>query len=447
MNVVICGAGEVGRHAAEVLGTKGCNVTIVDKAADKLATLEDVMDVRTLRGNATEAQVLKEAGADKADLCVSATDNDEINILSASIATGLGTDRSIARVHHSVYFEGVGLDYAVHFGIDHLVCPDYATAQDIARVMRNPGALAVDRFAKGRIEMQQVPISDDAPAIGKTLGDLAIRESARLVTVERDGASFIPDGTTMIRRGDIVTLIGDVKTFDDVRSHFRTKESSRKRVMVMGGTPLAVWLCRELHSRNFAIRLFEPHRERAEELAAKLDWVTVLRVDPLDTDTLTLERIDQADWFVALTDDDENNILAAARAKSMGAREVIAVLQRGTYLHLLEHVGIDRAFSPRVAAAAEIQRLVSTDSMRCLASLAVGFVDVYEIRVSLAAQHVIGVPLQELRLPEQTIIAAVQRGDEAYVPGGQDKIAAGETVVVVAPAGSEKQLKKFFAAA
>ncbi len=445
MNVVICGAGEVGRHAAEVLGTEGCNVTIVDISADKLATLEDVMDVRTLRGNATHADVLIEAGCAKADLCIAATEIDEINLLSASIATGLGTDRSIARVHHSAYFGGHGLDYAAHFGIDHLVCPDYATAQDIARALRNPGALAVDRFARGKIEMQQLPVNAEAPAIGKTLHDLAIRESARVVAVERDDTSFIPDSSTMIRRGDIVTLIGEVKTFDQVRKRFHTQEDRRKRIMVMGGTPLAVWLCRELRSKTFSIRLFEPDTDRAEELAAKLDWVTVLRIDPLDTDAITLERIDQADSFIALTNDDENNILAAARAKSMGANEAVAVLQRGTHLHILEHVGIDRAFSPRVAAVAEIQRLVGDSSMRCLASLAVGVVDVYEIHIPTAAKRVIGVPLREVRLPEKSIVAAIQRGEEVRVPGGEDALAAGDTVVVVAPVESEKLLKRFFA--
>ena len=444
MNVVICGAGEVGRHAAEVLGTEGWNVTIVDKSAERLATLEDVMDVRTLRGNATEADMLMEAGCANAHLCVAATDGDEINLLSASIATGLGTERSIARVHHSAYFEGRGLNYAAHLGIDHLVCPDYATAQDIARALRNPGALAVDQFAQGKIEMQRLPVSEDAPAIGKTLHDLAIRESARVVVVERDDTSFIPDSQTMLRRDDIVTLIGEVKTFDQVRRRFHTQDDRRKRIMIMGGTPLAVWLCRQLHSRAFSIRLFEPDEPRARELSAKLDWVTVLRVDPLDTDTLTLERIDQADSFVALTHDDENNILAAARAKSMGAKEAVAVLQRGTYLHLLEHVGIDRAFSPRVAAVSEIQRLVGDRSIRHLASLTVGIVDVYEIHVSSKAKRVVGIPLQEMKLPEKTIIAAIQRNGEVRVPGRDDVILTGDTVVVVTPAGGKKQLMAYF---
>jgi trk system potassium uptake protein TrkA len=277
------------------------------------------------------------------------------------------------------------------------------------------------------------------------LHDLAIRESARVIAIERDESSFIPDSTTMIRRGDIATLIGDVKTFDQVRRLFHTHDDRRKRIMIMGGTPLAVWLCRQLHSRAFSLRLFEPDAPRAEELSAKLDWVTVLRVDPLDTDTLTLERIDQADSFVALTDDDENNILAAARAKSMGAKEVIAVLQRGTYLHLLEHVGIDRAFSPRVAAVAEIQRLVGDQSIRHLASLTVGIVDVYEIHVPPAAKRVIGTALHDLKLPEKTIIAAIQRGDEVSVPGRDDVIQVGDTVVVVTPANGKKELMRYFA--
>lgn len=445
MNTVICGAGEVGRHAAEVLGVEGHNITIIDRSAKKLATLEDIMDVRTLRGNATQAEVLVEAGCDKADLCIAATDSDETNLLSAAIATGVGADRTIARVHHSAYFEGRGLNYCTHLGIDHLVCPDYATAADIAQSLRNPGALAIERFARGRVEMQQISVSDDAPAVGCALHQLSMPDSARIVAIEREQSAMIPDGMTVIRRGDIVTLIGDVNSFDKARRLFHAQAARHKKIMVMGGSPVGVWLCRALRGKAFSVRLFEPNPPRAEELAAKLDWVTVLRVDPLDTDTLTLERIDQADAFVALTHDDENNILAAARAKSMGAKEAIAVLQRGTYLHLLEHVGIDRAFSPRVAAVSEVQRLVNEGPIQHLATLAVGIADVFEIRVPPAAKEIIGKPLKQVKLPPKTILAAIQRGDDVSVPGAEDWVDAGDVVVAVTPTGQEKELKRLLA--
>ena len=174
MNIVICGAGEVGRHAAEVLGAMGHSVTIIDADADRLTAMDEIMDVRSLLGSGTHADVLIEAGCEDADLFIAATNVDEINLLSASLAAGVGAQRTIARVHHSAYWSGQSFDFANHFGIDHLVCPEYTTATAIAQSLRSPGALAVERFARDRIELQQVAVSDDAKVIGKPLPELGL---------------------------------------------------------------------------------------------------------------------------------------------------------------------------------------------------------------------------------------------------------------------------------
>ncbi len=446
MDIIICGAGEVGRHCAETMAA-GNNITVIDLDPAKLAVLEETMDVRTLVGNATHAETLVEAGVPSAELFIAVTSVDEINLLSASIASGLGAHRTIARVHHSAYFDGRGLDYSLHFGLDHLVCPDHTTAVAIAQVLRSPGALAVERFARGRVELQQLPVSADAPAVNKPLSALTLPGSARIVAIEREQIAFIPEAGTVIQADDVVTLVGDVAQFDKLKKVFHTADDRRIRVMINGGTALAVWLCRALHSRNFSVRLFEPNKARAEELSEKLGWVTVLAVSPIEGEVLKEERIDQADAFVAATDDDESNILAAAQAKRMGCRAAIAVLQRGTYLHMIEHVGIDRAFSPRVTAVAQIQRLLDDSPVRQLATLAEGIADVFEVRVPAApgsAPDVVGRPLKMVRFPARTIIAAIQRGDQAFVPSADDAIQASDTVVVIAPAGSRKAIRKLF---
>ncbi len=446
MNVVICGAGSVGGHAAEVMGSKGHNVTVVDTRTDRLSAMEESFDVRILRGNGTHAETLLESGCGKADLFIAATDSDEINLLSASVASGLGTERTVARVHHSAYFERRGIDYATHFGIDHLVCPDYTTAAAIAQTLRNPGALAVERFARGRIEMQQLPVSDGARAIGKRLTEVGLPGAARVASIERRGVAFIPNGESVVQKGDVVTLICDVNVFERARKLLHTASEKRKRVMVMGGSALAVWLCRQLQSRAFSTRLYESDRTRAIELAAKLEWVTVLHTDPADPGAWDEENLGQADAFVALSGSDEHNILAAARAKSAGTSMAIAVLQQPTYLHLLTHVGIDRAFSPRVTAVTQIQQLLQPGPIRCLATLAEGIAEVYEIRVAASAKKVIQTPLREVQFPPKTIIAAIQRGDDVHVPGADDWIAENDTVVVIAPSENQKQLKALFAA-
>jgi len=445
MNIVISGAGEVGRHAAEVLGADGHNITIIDQAAGKLYALEDVMDVRTLTGDGTHANTLIEAGCESADVFIAATQHDGTNLLAASVASALGAGRTIARVHHSVFFAGKGFDYKHHLGIDHLVCPEYSTALAIARTLRNPGALAVERFARGKIEMQQLSVGPDAAVIGKPLIELKLPASLRLAAIERNGTTSIPDASTIIHVDDIVTLVGQPETFDKARKLFSVDADRRKRVMIMGGSALAVWLARALKSRTFSVRLFETEQARAEELSAKLDWVTVLRIDPLDPDTMTLERVDQADAFVAATNNDEQNILAAARAKSMGAGYAVAVLQRGMYLHLVEHVNVDSAFSPRTSAVTEIQRLLHEGPIHHMGALSVGIADVYEVRVPAeSANGVTGKPLKEIRFPPKAMVAAIQRGEQVSVPGGEDVMAAGDTVVVIGPQGIEKELRKVF---
>ena len=444
MDIVICGAGEVGRHSAEVLAPAGHNITLIDLDASKLAQLDDAIDIRSMVGNGTHADVLLEAGTNKADLFIGATHIDEINLLSASIATALGCERSIARVHHSAYFEAKGLNYADHLGIDHLVCPEHTTAQAIAATLRSPGSHAVENFARGAIEMQSITVSENAKAVGVALKDLKLPASTLVAAVERGADAFLPVAETRMMAGDIVTLIGESKAFEKSLKLFKPDAAGRLKVMVMGGSTQSVWLCRELRNRNFAVRLFVLRPDRAQQLAEKLPWVTLINGDVINSDILLDERVDQADAFVACTDDEETNILAAARAKSMGAESAIAVLQRPTYLHLISHIGLDHAFSPRATAVNEIERLLSGATVRQLAPLAEGIADVYEVRVPGLAKRVVNIPLKEIRFPARTIIAAISRGSTVFVPGADDEIRAGDLVVVIGPSECGRELKKMF---
>ncbi len=444
MNIVICGAGEVGRHCAEVLAAQGHNITVIDLKADTLADLDDVLDVRSLNGSGTHADVLLEAGCAKADLFIAATSSDEINLLSASIAKALGADKVIARVHHSAYFEKRGMDYARHLGIDHLVCPEFSTALAIASTLRSPGSLAIEQFARGQIEMQKLPVSDNAKAVGTELSSLKLPASSRVAAVERAGSAFLPDAKTVIQKQDVVILIGESAGFDKARKLFDTETGRSRRVIILGGTAQCVWVCRALRDRGFSVRVFETDQARAEELAQKLNWVTILHADAMNTDALKDERVDLADAFIALTDDEEHNILAAARAKSMGAKSAVAMLQRPTYQHLLGHVGIDRAFSPRTTAVTEVLRLMDAGPVRHLASLVEGIAEVYELTVPLGASQSVNRPLREVKLPKNTMLAAVQREDDVFVPRADSQIEPGDTVIAIGPAGARKALRKLF---
>ncbi len=445
MNIIIIGAGEVGRHAAEVLAAAGHNIVMIDRSADTLEALEDTLDVRTLWGMACDARVLREAGVSGCDLLVAATDSDENNLLCARIAKSLGARKVIARAHHSTYHPASGTDYSQMLDIDALVFPEFLTAMEIARVVRNPGAMAIERFARGKIEMQQFAVAGNAEALGQPLADLRTKlpRGTLLGTVERGGQAFIPNAGTVLQGGDIITLLGEAETFDKARRLFQSGRLPRRSMVIVGSTPMAVWLCREFKSRNFSIRLFVSDRLRAEELSEKLEHVTVIQGDPTDTMTFHEEGVGEADVFIALSDDDEHNILAAVQAKSMGVERSLTVIQQSTYLNLLEQIGLDRAFSPRIIAAREILRMADDSPLQLVATLAEGVADVYEITPSKTSRAV-GQPLKALQFPEGVMVAALQRGDQVKVPTANDRMEPGDAVVVIARHGTEKLLREFF---
>lgn len=443
MNVIIAGAGEVGGHAAEVLSKDGHNVTVIDLAAQRLRSLNETLDLRTLVGHCSHFDVLREAGVDRCDLMITATQIDEVNLLAASVAKAAGAKKTIVRVHHTANFSLSGTPYASQIGIDELICPEHRTSLAIARTIRNPGSLALEGFAKGALLMQRFPVDPGAPALGKELSELTLPASARIATVERGDKAALASANTTITEGDIVTLIGEKKSFETARKLFSKKRDKRIHIAIMGESPTAVWLCRALKSRVFSVRLFVEDRDRAIELSEKLDHVTIIDADPTDATTSADEHIGKADAFVAATEDDEQNILACAQAKALGVKRSIVVVQRSKYLHLFPHVGIDHAFSPRNDAVKAILHLIDTKPVRSIATFAEGAATVYELRPSKRSK-VIGNQLRNIKMPQHSIIAAIRNGESVRVPGAEDEIAADDTILVIGSAGIDDDLRKLF---
>lgn len=443
MNVLIAGAGEIGSHAAEVLSKAGHRVTVIDLSADRLRTLNDKLDIRTLEGHCAHFDVLREAGAEQCDLMIAATQIDEINLLSASMADAAGAGKTIVRVHHTANFSLRGTSYAKQMGIDELICPEHLTSLAIAQTVRNPGMIALEEFGRGELLMQRLRVAPGSAAIGHKLSDEGLPVGTRVTTVEHEDVIRLADANTVLLEGDYVTVIGQAKRFETARKFFGKTKDKRYHITIMGGTSTAVWLCRAFKSRVFSVRLFVEDRERAEQLAEKLEHVTILDADPTDADTFNEEHIEQADVFIAVTNEDERNILACAQAKTMGVATAITVVQRSKYLHLLEHVGIDHAFSLRAVAVKAILHSMDTGPIRSLATFADDVAEVYEIRPSKSAA-VLGQDLKNVKLPPQTMIAAIRRGSDIYVPGGDDHVLAGDTLLVIGPRGLREKLLRIF---
>lgn len=443
MDIIVCGGGEVGSHAAEVLNRAGHAVTVVDRDPLRLREIEETMDVRTLVGNAAHADTLAAAGAEAADLVLAATNTDEVNLLTASVAKGLGATRTVARVHALTYFEREAFDYAEHLGIDRLMCPEFVTSTAIASHLRNPAALTVEHFARGRIDMQEFPVSEDAPALGRALMDLRLPRGWRLAAVTRRHEVFVPSGDTVVEPDDRVLLVANSDVFQEVRRAFSKEGGGRRRLVVMGGPPMAVWLCRELRERAWSIRLFETNAARADELAEAMDWVTVIRADPTDPAVLEEEQLGLADAFVAMLGDEEANIIGCALAKSLGVTTVMAVVQRSNYLDLLSHIGVDRGFSPRIVAAREIEAALDDRPLRRVATIGGETIDVWQVRMD-EKSPVAGRLLTEVKAAPAFAIVAIRRGDAAWVPTANDHLQSGDVVLVAGRHGQEEALRRIF---
>ena len=376
-------------------------------------------------------------------MLVAATSQDEVNLLASTLAKRIGAKQTIARVHEYDFADRHAYDYAEGLGIDHLLCPEFSTAMVIAQNVRNPAAHAVEAFARGQVEMQQFRVDGDCPATQKPLSDLDVPRGARLAAIIRDGTVVIPDSTLRVEMDDTVVLVADADVYDQARKIFKVDEHRRRSVVILGGTMMAQWLCRSLKNKPFSIRLFEKDRERAEELATELDWVTVLNADLVDPGVFNEERIAEADVFVALLNEDEANIIGGVLAKLRGVEMVIVVVQRSTYLEPVFTIGIDRAYSPRTVAAKQIENALDTNAVRVLSSLSDGEVSVFRVRVGEKCS-IIGERLRTVKLTPNWSILAVQRGEKTSVPHADADVCAGDVVLVLGRTDRSDDLVKIF---
>ena len=444
LKVVVCGAGEVGTHIASMLSANEYSVTMIDNDPTRIATLAEALDISTLNGSCASGEILLAAGVPDADLLIACTDQDEINLLTAAIAKHMGAKRTVARVEHQDFFDARGVDYSSALSIDGIICPDHSTAQAIARVLRNPGALAIEDFGQDQIEIQEFPVSEEAPALQQPLAKLGLPTGALLAAVRRDNTAFVPTASTVIQQGDIVLLVGDIKVFQQARKLFHQEESSYRQIVIMSGSSIAVWLCRALQESHTRVRLFVPDRERAIELSNELDWVTVIQADVVDATVFEEERVGQADIFVACSDDDERNILACLWAKSNGTKKVVAISDRSDYLGLLKQIGIDYSFSPQNEAAEEIENFLLRTPLRKLDSFVHKNVNVYRVPVGEKSKA-IGCTLAQLGRPEDWMIVTIRRMDDCFVPTAEHQILTGDVLLIIAGSHNlERSLSKLF---
>lgn len=443
MYVVVIGLGQVGRHVVRVLEQEGHQLVAVDSDRDSVRFVEEHHDVMTMEGHGATPQVLTEAGVERADLVVAVTNTDEVNLIAALAARRLGAKRVVARVQGLAYGASTeGISYGL-LGVDVVINPRILLAQEIAQIARSHGALEVIDLANARLELVQVQLSPNSRLVHKPLSKLQLPDNVLVAAVVRDGDLFVPGGADVLLPEDRAYLIGRTGQMEAAEDLFTTSREAHK-VCIVGGGVVGSALARTLaNDPESEILIIERDREVAERLAGEIARVTVVHGDGTDMELLSEEEVGRYDLFVAVSHEDEVNLMAGLLAKRAGAQRTLALVHRPDYMPIYRQLGIDIVLSPRLVASDHILRFVRSTEVQSLTVLEGGLAEVLELN-ALDGCRAIGRPLRRMNVPPGAILAAIIHGEEVIIPRGDDVIRAGDTVIVLATPPARAGVERLF---
>jgi len=436
MKILILGAGQVGRTAADHLSREEANeVTVVDLNEEVLRDLQDRLDVRTVAGNAAHPTVLESAGAAEADIIVALTSSDEVNMMACEVAfTLFRTPTKIARIRAADYTSHAALFGAEGLSVDVFINPEQLVTEYVERLIYHPGTLQVLDFADGKVRLVGVRAQRDGLLVGQSLRELARhlpKVEVRVVAIYRDGRGVAPEGDTVVQEGDEIFFLAARHDIRRVMSELRHADDPARRIVIAGGGNIGLRLATTLEPHN-QVKIIERDARRARRIAELLENTIVLHGDAADEELLIEENIDSADVFAALTNSEEANILSAMLAKRLGARKAIALISKPSYTELVESSSIDIAISPQTVTIgsllAYVRRgdVVRVHARERGAAEALGAIVDGDERSS----RVVGKMVGQIPLPEGASIGAVVRGEEVIMAHHDTRVAADDHVIL-----------------
>lgn len=445
MKIIIIGAGEVGFFLAQRLSYEKHDLVIIDVDPERCAKAQEALDVSVVQGDASSQSVLREAGLGSADMLIAASGIDEINILACMIASKIGVKRKIARVRNPDYYEGSSILKPEDLGVDLFIHPEEEVISEITRVLMRAAASEVIEFENGKILMVGLKLDANCPNLDrqlKDIGDEEQRRNFRVVAMLKGEKTIIPTGNDYFHKNDQIFVVTKRESLQEVLSLTGKSEQKLDKIMILGGGKIGRGLANKLEEK-IDVTLIESNKEKSIRLASQLKRTEVLQADGAEIDALAREGILHMDAFVAVTSDDETNIISCLLAKHLGIQKTIALVNRANYLPLMPVIGIDSTVNIRLSTANAILRFVRRGEILSVATFHGIEAEAIEFEVK-KADKIIGKPLRKLGLPEGSLIAAIVRGDEVFVPYGNSSIKTGDKVIVFALPRAIPSIEKSF---
>lgn len=451
MRVVICGAGQVGYGIAERLAAEENDVSVIDTSPHLIQAIRDTLDVRGFVGHGAHPDVLAQAGIEQADMIVAVTLHDEVNMIACEVAHALfNVPTKIARIRAQSYLQPHWSDLFAtsNIPIDVIISPEVEVGEMVLRRLSLPGAVETVRFAEGAIIAIGIDCEENCPVVDTPLSQLTELFpdlQAVVVGIARGGRLFVPHSDDAMMVGDRVYVVSAADQVRRTLSIFGHEEQEAHRVIIAGGGNIGLYVAYALEARGARARakVIESSRERAIAIAEQLKRTVVLHGSALDQDILREADVQEADTLVALTNDDQVNILACVMAKRLGCRSNMALMNNRSYPALAGALGIDATINPRTVTVSKILQHVRRGRIRGVHSIDNGLAEVIEAE-ALETSPLVGKPLRALDLPDGIRIGAVYRGGKVIVPSGSTQIAAKDRVVIFATADRVRQVEQMF---
>lgn len=446
MHVIIIGAGEVGYQVAKFLTIEGIDVVVIDKDKDKLGRISSDIDVAVIEAEGGCPSALKEAGADEADMFLAVTNSDETNMIACLLVKAMfNVHRKIARIRNPDYFFNKNLLSRENLDIDPAINPELEVAKAITRLLEIPFATDVEDFENGIIKVLGFKVHSKSHLIDKSLKDLqaSIKKEFIIGIIERDDKVIVPAGNDIIKEGDIIYLPTKKVDIGDMAAVLEVSIKPSKKIMVLGGGKIGYYIASTIEHKT-DIKIIEKDAERCKYLSKYLGRTLILHGDGTDQKLLLEENIGNMDVFIAVSDNEELNIMASLLAKKLGAKKTITIVNRTDYIPLAYGLGLQAVLSPRLITASTILRYVRKGDILSLTAIAEDKAEILEARIGKTSS-LIGKTLKNAKLPKASIVGAIIRDEKIIIPSGSETIMEGDKVIIFTLRESIKDIEKALA--
>ena len=451
MKIVIIGDGKVGHKLCAQLSEEDYDIVLIDQNAGKLKKALNRMDIFCITGDGANVEVQKEADVPHADLVIACASTDELNMLSCLLAKRLGAKHTIARVRNPVYYRQIGL-LKEDLHLSMAVNPELAVSHEIARVLLFPDTSKVETFVKGRVELVEFCVRADSRLKDLSLADIYRKYQIRILVcaVRRGKEVFIPNGDTVLEEGDRIHIAATHRELENFFNALGKRTGKVKNVLICGGGGVSYYLAHQLQHSRMHVKIIEKDSARCEKLTELLPEATIIHGDATDHDLLLEEGIESADALVALTGMDEENIIMALFARTQNVPKIIAKVNEDSRAQMVEGLGIDSIVSAKSVTADAIlsyvrarRKSIKSANVETLYRLVEGKVEALEFLIRQECEFT-DVPLKELPTKPEYLIACIGRKGRIIIPGGDDRIQAGDSVVIVTTERGTEDLREMF---